>query len=262
MYFNLPKSRIYKAVTFKKLLSIPLIKFFRILFLSVGIICAVAYSFTVNQQFLSTVLKSFIPFETHPVTTSLNNLERYTEYSQKSLTQYNEYIKTYSAIYNFPTLAPFLYPLMWLGLSLLLTPLGLSLLFVQIFFEFHLKSPRRPTEGRASENLAEFLDYDAAFVFNNAVTISNMLKEKELSTNSLFFALVDYKPSQIVFMRIGVNPSHLKNLLASSIGLNWKILSAFLLFRRNKQLSADTTKLLIDANKTRVEEKRDRIAMI
>lgn len=255
MYFDLPKTHIYKAIVFKKTFSPSLIRFIKILFLMIGLTAGTGYLLTMNQEFLFDALKQFLPIENPQI--EIDAFGQYKEYAQKYLIEYNNFLKQHAASYNLPSIAPLLQPQFWLNLFLILTPVGASLLFVHIFFEFYLKTPR----PRDLENLAEFLDFDSAHIFNHAISISNRLKETDISTDSLFFAIVDCKPSQIIFMRLGVNPEQLKKLLSESLNLNFAILGKFSLLGAQKELSNALITLIADANKTRINEKRSYISM-
>jgi len=252
VYFDLKKAHIYKALIFDKLFSVSLLRFASIIFVSLGILAGSAYLFTQQQNLLWSIITKFVP-EDALVLLKNTDTQPLKDYAD----EYAQNLESYSATYEIASFAaPIFEPYFWVAIFYILSPIGASFLFVNIFFEFYLKK----TIARDPKNLAGFLDYDSAFVMNNAITISNRLKENEISTDSLFIGIVDYEPSEIIFMRLGVSPKHLKKLLADSLGLNWSLLSKFSLYGK-KNLSEDLMNLLVRANETRVKENRDHISV-
>lgn len=218
MYFNLKKSPVYKALIFEKTFSTSLLRFFKNLFLTTGALAGSAYLIIINQAFIFTAFE--IPARLHGIW--------------------------------------WLAPSLWLGLFLILTPIGLSLLFFQIFYAFYLKEPR---EIKSEENLAEFLNYDAAYILNNAIAASSRLKEERVSTDSLLFALLNYEPAEIIFRRLGSAPKELQKLFSKSLNFTWAIPRKLLSFGGEKHLSQDLTNVLCDANKIRISENSEKITM-
>ena len=93
------------------------------------------------------------------------------------------------------------------GLVLIFLPVGFSVLFLEIFGEAHLKQ----TKSRSNENVAEILDFGSANIFADALSISHLSGEEELSSRSLLFGALDSDALQEAFMRIGVNPKDVKD---------------------------------------------------
>ena len=89
----------------------------------------------------------------------------------------------------------------FLGSAYIFLPLGFGVLFLEIFFNYYLKYPKIRDEN----NLAEFLDFDAA-----------ILLDKAGSADELLLAISDYAPAGNVLIRIGLNPKRLKESFKKS----------------------------------------------
>lgn len=214
MGFNFKKSQIYKAVRFSRLLVLGSLKFWRVLFLTIGFISLGFYA--VNY-----LLVKIDPASANEVWRKLPNTG---------------------------TL---------LGWAYILLPLGFFILFLNIFFSYYLKYPR----VRANEqNLAEFLDFDSAKVIANAGIISRLLKESAISTNALLLSITSYPSASHIFVRLGINPSQLKEELEKAFNLSRSI-RGFSLFGINAP-SEELTNLITDAHNLRAKHNNERITMM
>ena len=146
----------------------------------------------------------------------------------------------------------------WLGLTLIFLPLGLWLLVFEIFFHSYLKYPKIKSE----ENVAELLDFDSAVVLNRALSISKHRDENEVSTDSLFLALVEYRPAAGFFTRIGLPPTELEKQLEKSFHLNFLSLKPIPFLPTSGTLSPQLRVLLADADEVRREHQRERITIM
>src|SRR3989338_9877455 len=97
--------------------------------------------------------------------------------------------------------SPFAQSRQFLGLFHIFLPFCVSVVFIEIFFNYYLKYPKIGDKN----NLAEFFDFDAAKVLDG---IS--------STNDLLYAISNYSPAQNILTRIGINPDQLKNQIKKS----------------------------------------------
>jgi len=84
------------------------------------------------------------------------------------------------------------------GLAYFFIPIGLSLLFLEIFFNYYLRYPKIADE----QNLAEFLDFDSAMVLNNIHSPADLL-----------LSIANYRPALGIFVRLGLNPTDIKKQL-------------------------------------------------
>lgn len=85
-----------------------------------------------------------------------------------------------------------------LGLADIFLPLGLSFLFLEIFFNFFLKYP----PAKDTDNLANFLDFDSAMA----------LAESD-SPSGLLLTVLRYAPAQSIFIRLGLDPNIIRKTL-------------------------------------------------
>ena len=69
-------------------------------------------------------------------------------------------------------------------------------MFLEIFFNYYLKSPKIKD---GEQNLAEFLDFDSAVVLDKAIT-----------TDDLLLKISNYAPAGNILIRIGISPDQLK----------------------------------------------------
>ena len=93
----------------------------------------------------------------------------------------------------------------WQALSLILLPLGFSVLFFEIFSDIYLKNPRTKVD---EENIAEFLDFDSAKLLDRAFKINNFIS-----------AILNSDLCKNIFYRLGINPDELKNYLENDIDI-------------------------------------------
>jgi ATP-dependent Clp protease ATP-binding subunit ClpC len=84
---------------------------------------------------------------------------------------------------------------LFLGIFFIFFPLWVSVVFLEIFFNYYLKYPKIRDEN----NLAEFLDFDAASVLDGIN-----------STNDLLFKISNYEPAVSILARMGISPEILK----------------------------------------------------
>lgn len=199
MFFDLKKSKIYKAVVFLKIFPPKILKFWRSLLLFLGLGLLIIYLIT-----------KFIGNE-------------------------NE---------------------IFLGIAYIFLPAGFSILFFEIYFESYLKHPKNLNE----ENIAEFLDFDSANVFDKTISTSKFFKEKTISTDSLLATLCKYNQAQDIFLRLGVNYNELLNHIEKKLKINREGVFSF----DNKQpnFSEELINLLVDANNNRIEHKVEKITII
>lgn len=161
MEFNLQKSQIYKAISFSKLLILGPLKFWRILFLIVGSIGVMAHLITKMLERTAVLLPTTLCISgTLCIPASSNDL--------------------------------------FSGLAYIFLPLGFSVLFLEVFFNYYLKYPKIKDQ----DNLAELLDFDVAKILDKANSVSELL-----------LAISGSAPAQNIFLRIGVNPNQLKGQL-------------------------------------------------
>ena len=80
-------------------------------------------------------------------------------------------------------------------------PLGFSALFLEIFFNHHLKYPKITDE----ENLANLLDFDSAMVLNRTASPADLLA-----------SIVSYRSARRIFIRLGVDPASFEKHLAQN----------------------------------------------
>lgn len=146
----------------------------------------------------------------------------------------------------------------YLAWAYLLLPLGFSALFFEIFFNHYLKQPRVKEN---EENILEFLNFDAANVLSNALSVSQALREPAASANSLLLALAKYKPATYIFIRLGVDPAQLKSALEQILGSAANILNPLKLFG-NVEFADDLSNLIIEANNNRLAHQGDRITVL
>ncbi|MBI2669806.1 MAG: ATP-dependent Clp protease ATP-binding subunit [Candidatus Yanofskybacteria bacterium] len=91
------------------------------------------------------------------------------------------------------------------GLAYIFAPLGFFVLFLEIFFNYRLKYPRIRDEN----NLAEFLDFDAAMVLDGVN-----------STDGLLLKISSYAPAENILIRMGISPGQLKEHVEKTAGVN------------------------------------------
>ncbi|MDP3954123.1 MAG: ATP-dependent Clp protease ATP-binding subunit [bacterium] len=140
------------------------------------------------------------------------------------------------------------------GLVLIFLPAGFSVLFLEIFGESHLKQ----TKSRSNENVAEILDFDSANIFADALSISHLSGEEELSSRSLLFGALDSDALSEAFMRIGVNPKDVKDSIQKMEGLKSNS-GRMIFFGGAAGLSNSLTKLIEEAEVFRQEHESDKI---
>lgn len=141
---------------------------------------------------------------------------------------------------------------------LIFLPLGFSSLFFEIFYNLYLKHPKIK-EGES--NILEFLDFEAAAVLADALSISQALRESAATTNSLLLALARYKPATHIFLRMGMDPVQLKSSLGQTLGSAGGFLRPIKLFG-NIEFTEDLANLIAEANNSRVIHQGERITVL
>ncbi len=94
----------------------------------------------------------------------------------------------------------------WRGLSFIFLPMGFSVLFFEIFFDQYLKYPQI---SENANNIADYLDYDAARLIDRAYKISAGKFDGQLNTESVILAILEQKICKNIFFRLGINPDDL-----------------------------------------------------
>ncbi len=149
----------------------------------------------------------------------------------------------------------FLSRLMLGGLSYLLIALGMSVLFFEIYFDSHLKNPK----VRDADNIAEFLDFDAAEVLARAFRTSIAIGEQAVTTSALLLGMTDDELAGNIFVRLGFSPEEIKGLVLAELGI--KNLFPRGLMSGNLNYSEDFLKLMADANGSRIKQGFERICV-
>ncbi len=163
MVFDLKKSQIYTAVVFCRMFPLGILKFYRIIFLMSGFIL-------VGLSGIKSLLEYFTAYK----------VELY------------------------------LRPETMTGLTYILLPFGFSMLFFELFGKYYLRYPKIDSSdprsaGRTSpeasatargfgeaSNIAEFLEFEAADIFDRAYRLSGKTGETRVSTKTLLLAMLDY----------------------------------------------------------------------
>jgi ATP-dependent Clp protease ATP-binding subunit ClpC len=135
----------------------------------------------------------------------------------------------------------------FLGLVYIFFPTALTIWFLDLFYKSYLRHPKIKEN---EENAAEYLDFAAAQIFDQAFSISKKAGEGELSTDSVLLAAVAHPGGKRLMYRLGIDPktlvqnfTKLSNSRASAAG----------------ELSQDVIKLLQNADALRREQRGMRI---
>lgn len=102
----------------------------------------------------------------------------------------------------------------WKGLSFIFLPMGFSVLFFEIFFDQYLKYPKIYEH---EDNIADYLDYDAASLVDRAYKISARKFDGQLNIESIILAILEQKIYKNIFFRLGINPNDLISSLDQGI---------------------------------------------
>jgi len=236
--FNLKKANIYKALVFNGTFHPHILKWLRVALLFLGIAALMVFLLAHDYSFDVTAI---------PVVKDL-------PFAQE-LPVLGEDAEFNFALYSALPVSPNIF----LGYALLFIPIGLFILFFELFFKFNLTYPKI----KESDNIAELLSYDAAYVFATSATISNDISEKEISPNTLLLALAQYKSAHILFLRLGLDPSWVqKQFIKKSQELDKNMLALIpRLSGGQRPLSVSLSQLLNDANTLRQEHGHERIEM-
>ncbi|MEX0869941.1 MAG: ATP-dependent Clp protease ATP-binding subunit [Candidatus Spechtbacterales bacterium] len=240
MYFKLKKSRIYRAAIFRKSFHPYVLRYLRIGFLSLGAVSLLAV-------FLIGGFSLDLP--------SLSLFQDSERLSSAPVVGQNTSV-TFSLggalLFSVST---------WQGLAYMSFALGLLFLFFGLFYEFYLKYPRIKD---GEENMADFLSFHAAMVFDSAFAISTRMGEKEISTDSFLIAMSDYKPVHTLFFRLGVDPESIENkLLKEKNSTANTIISALKLpWLGEPRFSEEMTTLMNEAGRLKTEHEHERITTV
>ncbi|PJE50416.1 MAG: hypothetical protein COV29_04585 [Candidatus Yanofskybacteria bacterium CG10_big_fil_rev_8_21_14_0_10_36_16] len=144
------------------------------------------------------------------------------------------------------------------GLAMIFLPLAFSIIFFEIFIDKYLKNP---LESSNIENIADFLDFNAASVFADTLALSQSLNEEKISTDSLLAAVLDDPFAKEVFTRLGLDAATasegVKKIMSLKIG---KGAPSF--FGGAANLSQDLSELLLHANKLRGDHGGKKITVV
>jgi ATP-dependent Clp protease ATP-binding subunit ClpC len=143
----------------------------------------------------------------------------------------------------------------FLGLSYILIPIGFSILFLEIYYNQYLKYPKIIS----SNNLADFLDFEAAMSINDASLISLGQKENLVSADNLFLSIINNKKNDYIFIRLGIDPNILRGQFKTSRLKNFFFRTLFSDF--NPQFSDDFKELMRAANTIRLKHNGDLITL-
>ena len=181
MNFNLRGAQIYKAVIFYKLFPKRLLVFYKILFFVLGLL-----------PFVISILNSAIEYQIN----------------------------------------------MGLGWSFIFLPLAFSVLFFELFGNYYLRYPKiKSTDPRSADrvspealavaqgygeasNIAEFIEFELADIFNNTLTLSMRAGEEALSVRTFASVLISDDGVAKVLRRAIPNFSVLVNQLSQSLKVN------------------------------------------
>ncbi|MDX1608474.1 MAG: hypothetical protein R3251_04685, partial [Candidatus Spechtbacterales bacterium] len=245
MLFQLQKAPIYRAVIFRKSFYPDTIRLVRTVLLTIGGLAL--FAFILSHRFVFNIPVA-------PTAQDVPILQETQEVQGKEYTQYGGQQVVIDLGANL-----FLKDRTWQGLAYIFLPMGFFLIFFEIFYKFYLKYPKL----RRSENVAEFLSFDMAMIFDDAFVLSRRSGEDELSIDALLWAFTQYAPARILFYRMGIEPEAVKeNLVHITTDLKNKMTSAIKFsFKRETKLSASVESAIVDAAELRNNHKHERISM-
>lgn len=128
----------------------------------------------------------------------------------------------------------------FLGLIMIVLPVALSVFFFELFYKFYLQYPE--TEG--TENLADYLDFTAALLFDKAFKIAEDRGEQALSNISILLALTENPAGLRLLYRLGLNPADIQKFFSQQESSPNSVQIV---------LGPDTVDLLNDAERMRQE---------
>jgi len=101
---------------------------------------------------------------------------------------------------------------LFLALFYIFFPIGVSIIFFEIFIEFYLKKP----PVKEGQEAVDFLDFDSAQVFYEAEKSASKRK-RLVFTDDILFALIKHKAAQPLWLRLGINPEDIEKDLKKQI---------------------------------------------
>lgn len=141
-----------------------------------------------------------------------------------------------------------------LALFYLFLPIGVSLIFFEIFIEFYLKNP----PIKEGEEIIEYLDFDSAQVFYKAEKIASKRKRSVL-TDDIFLALLKNKIAKPLWLRLGLNPKNIEEQLQK---YSQQLKDSFSSFTQERfKLDKQLTKFIEDLDNLRKKHKSQRITI-
>lgn len=198
--FDLRKSEIYKAVVFYRLFPAGILKFYRILLFTFGLV---------------------------PIGTFIIN-------------------SGYQIQVNIS-----------IGWTLVVMPLGFSLLFFEWFAENYLKYPKKSS----TNNIADLMEFEAAKVFDRAFELSRGLGESALSTKTLLIALLEDNVMEKLFIRMIPAFGTIKKQLKESMK-NPKLYSARFSLFASREISPEVLETMNEALALRDKHGNERISVL
>ncbi len=204
MYFNLKKAPIYKAVLFKRSFHPGILRFVRTTLFVIATLSLLLYFLSREIAF-----NFSLPYLGE---LGLNfNLSEYLLFS--------------SSAYS--------------GTLMIAIVFAFTLVFFEIFYKYHLKSPELDDRN----NLAEYLDFDAAVVMTYAQKVSSARGEKEVTPDSFVSAMADYQPAVNLFVRLSIPAKKVQEALKKKTSK----ISKFMGINKHKPLSPDMQKSIAEA---------------
>lgn len=144
-----------------------------------------------------------------------------------------------------------------IGWSLIFLPIAFSIYFFEIFASYYLKYP----EIKNSDNIADFLDFEAAMVFDRAFELSSNFGEDILSAGSLWAAIAKDDTTEKLFSRIIPDFRAIKNQFKKDIQ-NSKSFFSGLLLSAGRDISSDVKKTLEESLAIRDKHGGQRISIL